>query len=276
MKKLSLILALMITCISLCAVSITAFAENKPVLKSISFKNAVIDSEFASDVSDYTLTLTDNTVPPTLEKYELEGEANIFINYEYDETNHQTGLTTTIQYDAGSRIYHFEYSNPASYVKNGNNTLSSIYTMYGELSPALNDRDTDYKLYIPRDLTQLTITPVTSDIYAYCAPVELELTSEQMPIITLTCIASNGSKRDYNLSIKRVDKTVEQVELEMNDPDYKSFVTGTRLFEKPEFIVICCCTIGGILIIAVLFKVTRRLAANPYDSDEPPFYCSAD
>lgn len=276
MKKLSVIPAIIIICITLLFTNITALAQGEPVLKSISFKNAVIDSAFSSDVQDYTLTLDDNTASPTLEGYKLEGEANIFINYEYDEANHQTGLTATIQYAAGSRIYHFEYSNPASFEKNGDNTLSSIYIPYGELSPALNDKASDYKLYIPSDLTQLNITPATSDIYAYCAPVELTLSSEQMPTITLTCIASNGSTRNYNLSIKRVDKTVEQVELEMSSPDYTSFVEGTRMFEKPEFIIGCCCTAGGILVIAILFKVTRRFAINPYDSEEPPFYRSAD
>lgn len=276
MKKLSLIPAMVIIFITLSALDITAFAQGEPVLKSISFKNAVIDSEFKSDVQDYTLTLDDNTASPTLEGYKLEGDANIFVNYEYDETNHQTGLTATIQYEAGSRIYHFKYSNPASFEKNGNNALSSIYIPFGELSPKLNDNDTDYKLYIPSDLTQLSITPATSDIYAYCAPVELTLSSEQMPTITLTCTASNGSTREYNLSIKRVDKTVKQVELEMSKPGYTSFVEGTRPFEKPEFIIVCCCVFGGIIVIAILFKVTRRFAVNPYDSDEPPFYRSED
>lgn len=255
----------------------SAFAsQGEPSLIAIRFKNAEIEGEFREELHEYSLTLNDNTASPTLESYAIRGEANIFINYVYDETKHQIGLTATLQYPAGSKIYNFTYSNPATYVENGNNRLSSIYCFYGELSPALNDEDTDYKMYIPYDLTELKLTPVTSDINAYCAPVEFVLSAEQMPKIKLTCIASDGSKRDYTIHIKRVDKTMQQVEYEMQQPGYVSFVEGTRLFEKPEFIVTMSCVAGGIVIIFVLFMITRRFAVNPYDSEEKPFYSSVE
>lgn len=276
-RKISLVLAFTIlTCTLLFSPVSAVAADNTPSLVAISFKNAEIDGEFNKDIYEYNLTLIDNTASPTLQSYGIDGDANIFINYVYDETNHQTGLTATLQYSAGSRIYNFTYSNPAAYVVNSNNTLSSIYCFYGELSPSLNDTDTNYKLYIPSDLTELTITPVTSDINAYCAPVELMLSVEQMPKITLTCIASDGSKREYSINIKRVDKTMEQVEFEMQQPDYVSFVEGTRLFERPEFIFTIACIAGGIIIIALLFMITRRIAVNPYDNDEKPFYSSVE
>lgn len=272
-RKISFVLILAVICAGLYLAPINAQADDKvPSLVSISFKNAKIDREFNDGVHEYTITLEDNTASPTLESYSIDGDANIFVNYVYDETNHQIGLTATLQYYAGSRIYNFTYSNPARYVENNNNTLSSIYTVYGEISPALNDEDTNYKLYIPSDLTELKITPVTSDINAYCAPVELMLSTDQTPKITLTCTASNGSKRDYTLNIKRVDKTTHQVAEEMQQPDYVSFVEGTRLFEKPEFIIAVSCAAGGIVIILLLFAITKRIAVNPYDRDEKPFY----
>ena len=272
-RKISLVLTLAIICAGLSLAPMnTSAADNVPSLVSISFKNAKIDRDFNDDVHEYTINLVDNTASPTLESYNIKGEANIFVNYIYDETNHQIGITATLQYYAGSRIYNFIYSNPASYVENNNNTLSSIYTVYGELSPALNDEDTSYKLYIPSDLTELKITPVTSDINAYCAPVELLLSADQAPKITLTCTASDGSKRDYSLNIKRVDKTTEQVAAEMQQSDYISFVEGTRLFEKPEFIIAVSCAAGGAVVILLLFAITKRIAVNPYDKDEKPFY----
>lgn len=272
-RKISLALTLVLICAGLSLAPIhSQAADDVPSLVSISFKNAKIDREFSDDIHEYTITLEDNTASPTLESYSIKGDANIFVNYMYDETNHQIGVTATLQYYAGSRIYNFIYSNPAKYVENNNNTLLSIYTLYGELKPALNDEDTSYKLYIPSDLTELKITPVTSDINAYCAPVELMLSTDQTPKITLTCTASNGSKRDYTLNIKRVDKTTEQVAAEMQQADYVSFVEGTRLFEKPEFIIAVSCAAGGIIIILLLFSITKRIAVNPYDKDEKPFY----
>lgn len=267
----SLLICTVFICILLMPFQAAA-QESAPVLTAVSFKNAEIDGGFKPDIQEYGLTLEDNAVSPTLESYKINGTADIFITYAYDDTNHQTGLTVTLQYEWGSTIYNFNYTNPAKYEINGNNLLCAIDCTYGELSPALNDEDTAYKLYIPCDLTQLTITPVTQDIQAYCAPVELTLSDEQTPKITLYCTASDGSKREYLLDIKRVDKTVEQVRAEMEDPDFTSFVDGTRFYQKPEFIVTVYAAAGGILILIILFIITRRIAVNPYDKEEKPFF----
>lgn len=275
-RKISLAFAVLIAVISLLPTAGVFAKEDTPSLVSISFKNAKIDSPFKEDIHEYTLTLDDNTAPPTLESYSVKGDADIFINYIYDETNHQTGVTATLQYDAGSSIYNFTYSNPAEYAINSNNCLTSVYSFYAELSPKLNSNDTAYKMYIPSDLTQLDITPVTEDINAYCAPVSLTLSEEQTPKITLTCTASDGSKRNYTFTIKRVDKTTEQVKQEMAQPGYVSFVEGTRLHEKPEFIVTLCAVAGGIIIIILLYEITKRFAVNPYDREEKPFYSSVE
>lgn len=242
-----------------------------PTLSSIAFKNASLDERFSPNVFEYGLTLEDNTKSPTLESYEIDGRADIFISYRYDATNHPIGVTATLQYDNGSTIYNFTYSNPAEYVKSSNNLLSDIVCTYGEILPAVNDEDTAYKLYIPSDLTQVTITPVTQDINAYCAPVELVLDEGQEPKITLYSTASDGSKREYLLTIKRVDKTLSEVKAEL-DSGKQSFVQGTLLHQRPEFVIFVCAAVGGILLVALLFVLTRRIAVVPYDKDEQPFY----
>lgn len=277
-RNISLAFILMLICSAWIITPINAAANDNatPVLIDISFKNAKIDGTFSHNEQEYSITLTDNTATPTLDSYALKGDADLFINYIYDETNHQIGLTATLQYETGSKIYNFTYSNPAAYVQNSNSNLSSIYVPYSELSPSLNDNDTAYKLYIPSDLTELTITPVTSDINAYCAPVTLKLSADQTPKITLMCTASDGNKKDYSISIKRVNKTTEQVKAEMQQPDYVSFVDGTRLFEKPEFIMIMCAVLGGLILIMIMFAVTKRIAVNPYDKEEKPFYSSVE
>lgn len=277
-RKISLAFILMLISLTLtiAPISVSANDSDTPILVDINFKNAKIDTDFNYNLQEYTITLNDNTATPTLDSYALKGDADLFINYLYDETKHQTGLTATLQYDTGSKIYNFTYSNPADYVQNNNNSLSSIYSPYSELSPSLNDSDTVYKLYIPSDLTELTITPVTSDINAYCAPITLKLSADQTPKITLTCTASDGSKKNYSVNIKRVNKTIEEVKVEMQQPDYVSFVEGTRLFEKPEFIMIVCTASGGLILIMIMFAVTKRIAVNPYDKEEKPFYSSVE
>lgn len=276
MKRISAVLISVICAVVLLA-PVSAFAQDEaPELVSISFKNAEIDGKFDPDVLEYGLILDNNESSPTLESYSINGNADIFVTYTYDETNHQTGLTATLEYEWGSTIYNFSYKNAQKYSKNSNNLLTAIYCTYGELSPALNDEETEYKLYIPSDITELTITPVTSDIQAFCAPVELTLNNKQAPKITLTCTASDGSKREYHLSIKRVDKTTSQVKAEMAQPGYTSFVDGTRFYQKPEFIIAVCAAAAGIILITALFVITRRIAVNPYDMEEQPFFSEED
>ena len=70
-------------------IPISAFAESEksvsPSLTSIEFNNAVINTEFSKDVFEYTITLTDPSITPTLKSYKIDGRANIFITYEQDE-----------------------------------------------------------------------------------------------------------------------------------------------------------------------------------------------
>lgn len=277
-RKVSLFLISLICLSCLTLAPFGAFAQDSdqtPELISIKFKNAAVDGDFSSDVLEYGLTLEDNSKSPTLESYEIKGNADIFIAYTYDKTNHQTGLTATLQYETGSTIYNFVYSNPMEYAKTDNNLLSSIYCTYGEIMPKINDEDIAYKLYIPSDLTDITITPVTQDINAYCAPIQLTLGKDQEPKITVISIASDGSKREYLLNIKRVDKTTEEVKAELA-AGKDSFVEGTLLYQRPEFLIVVGATLGGIIIIVLLFVLTKRIAVVPYDKEEKPFYKTAE
>lgn len=253
-----------------------AASQEGPMLKSISFKNAQLSQPFSPNVFEYTLILEDSSKTPSLENYEIEGEAELFVSYSYDESNRQTGIMAELKFDTGSSLYNFNYDNydkitPA--VKNSNNNnLTDIYCSLGELSPSFDENETTYRLYIPKDLTELTITPVTEDTNAYCPPVELILSEEQKLNVTLTCVATDGSEKDYNVYIKRVDKTVEQVKSEMAMPGYTSFLEGTRFYQKPEFLMIIGAVAAGVILMAVLFKFTKKISANPYDKNEKPFY----
>lgn len=259
--------------------SVTGFAAEAtaPELKSISFKNAVLDTAFKSDVLEYTITLDDNTVSPTLESFESSSDCELFVTYIADDAGHQTGIKASLNSSTGSGVnYVFHYSNPAQFVPNSNNFLTDIYSNYAELEKPMNHDDSSYRLYIPKDLTNLIITPVTEDVNAYCPQLELTLSKDKVTPITLNCTASDGSVRAYKIKIKRVDKTLEQVKAEMEKEGYTSFVNGTHFYESTSFYVIAGATIGGIAVLFVLYKMIRRFAVNPYDADEKPFYSTVE
>lgn len=275
MKKL---LTLIVSTAILLSMPICAYAADKqaevsiPVLESISFKNAVINEEFSPSRFDYTISLDDNELTPTLDAYSLSGDANIFVTYSADEANHQNGIVATIEHDNGSLIYTFMYSN-VSYEVNGNNILADVNCTLGEVYPAINDKQTEYKLYIPSDLTELSLSAVTQDINAICdMPAQISVNAGQEPVINLTVTASNGEKRLYTLQTKRLNKTSYEVKKELADPEVKSIVQGELFYQKPQFLTTIVSTIGGILVVLLLVVIAKRLTVKVNDDDEYEFF----
>lgn len=249
-----------------------ALLSNAAYLESISFSNADIDGGFSKDKTNFTVTLTDPAVSPMLSSYEVSGDAKIFVTYDYDELNRQVGIIVTLSFDGGSIIYTFSYSNAQEYAVTGNKNLSALICEYGEVQPAINGEDTVYKLYIPSDLTRLDITPVTEDVNARCEPLRMEINVDQQPDLSFTVVASDGTTKHYKFKVKRVDKTIEEVKAEMEAEDFVTFVSNEKFYEQPLFIIIVCSVAGGILIIALLAAVTKRITINPYDKEEKSFY----
>ena len=249
-----------------------ALLSNVPYLESVSFTNAEIDGGFSKDKTNFTVTLKDPSVSPKLKSYKVSGDAKVFVTYGYDEMNRQTGVIVTLSFDSGSIIYTFSYSNAQEYAVTGNKNLSALTCEYGEVQPEINPEDTVYKLYIPSDLTKLDITPVTEDVNARCDPLSIEINADQQPELSFTVVASDGSTKHYKFKIKRVKKTVEEVKAEMEAEDFVTFVTNEKFYQNPLFIIIVCSVAGGILIIAILAAVTKRITINPYDKEEKYFY----
>lgn len=257
---------------------VPSFAQcaESPALLSIHFNNAQIEGDFEPNIFSYELILEDNQISPVLDDFLIRGDANLFITYNYDGINHQTGIVATLKYSSGSLIYTFNYKNAASYEINGENRLKAITCTYGEVSPEINDEVTNYKLYVPNDLTEIHLTPVTREINAYCAPINMILSEEQEPTLFMTVTASNGDSRSYTFKIKRVDKTIEEVDAEMQKPDYVSFTKGIMFYEKLPFIMTACAALFGVIIIIILYFVTRRITVDVYDDEEQDFYLPND
>ena len=160
-----------------------------------------------------------------------------------------------------------------AYEQNGNNLLDSVQCKLGEVYPAINEKLSDYKLYIPSDMTVLQLTAVPQDIGAYCEiPKEIELGANQEPTISATIIASNGESKKYNFKIKRLDKTCEEVKAEMASSDFETLVKGELFYQKPAFYITASATAGGLLLLMVFLAVAKRLTVKPEDADEMPFF----
>lgn len=250
--------------------------QNTPYLESISFSNADIDGGFRTGETYFTLTLQNPNQSAALAGYTVNGNANVLATYEYDEANRQTGMTVTLEFDSGSVIYTFTYSNAPEYEVNSNANLAGISCEYAEVNPEINSEDTAYRLYVPYDLTEINITPVTQDINATATAMPITLREGQETEIPITVTASDGSTKKYTFKITRVNKTTEEVKAEMAQPGYISFVAGERFYEQPVFAVTAGAVAGGLIMIVIIAAIVKRVAANPYDAEEKDFYSGAE
>lgn len=275
-KAISLILCLAV--MLLCSLPFTAMASQNadaPSLESISFNNATLDRKFNPNHFDYTISLENPELTPTLKAYKIKGSANIFVTYSVDETKHQDGIVVKIEHTNGAVYYNFKYSNAVSYGKSSNNLLKEVHCSIGEVYPEINEQDTDYKLYVPSDITEITLSAATQELSAFAEiPSTITLSMEQEPVIPITVTASNGETRAYSFKVKRLNKTTEEVLKEMAKPDFKSIVYGELFYQKPEFAVGIISLAGGIIFLAVAIFVAKRIMIKVGDDDETDFFSS--
>ena len=275
-KKSARVAGLLLAVILAVSAPLSAFAATaakQPELKSISFKNAVIEENFSPDEHEYTLTLEDEKITPTLESYDIEGDANLFVTYSYDEAKHQTGAVVILEHENGSAKYNFVYKNAQFYEKSDNNYLKEVNCNLGVVSPDISHDTTDYKIYIPRDLTVLDITAATEDVGAYCdVPTEISLTPEQEIDITLTVTASNGDKRVYSFDVKRCDKSSDEVAEIIAGGNAQQLIKDEQFYQKPAFLITVIGVAGTLLILFVLVKMAKRLTVQVGDVDETEFF----
>ncbi len=276
-KTLSFILTLMLVltmpiCVFANSNNVVVSSE-APVLNSISFKNADIDGAFDPYVYEYGVTLADPSVTPTLNTYEINGDANIFVTYKTDLAGRQTAIIATLKFANGSVIYTFNYLNPASSTVNSNNRLAMVACELCEVYPALNPTDTKYTLFIPSDLTEINLSVATEDVGAHCTvPGTITIGDKQELEIPLTVIASDSTVKNYIFSVKRLDKTCDEVREEMAQEDFTSLVEKQITVQKTETAIVIGCAIGGIILLAILIKVVKRLTVKVSDADESEFF----
>lgn len=272
-KLLGVIISISVLVCSVLPICAISADKISPALESISFSGATIDDEFSPAELEYTITLSEPSKSPTLESYKIDGSANIFVTYSVDESNHQDGIIVKLENSNGATYYSFKYSNAVAYEMSDNNFLKSVNCKLGEVYPQINKKDTGYKLYIPSDLTEISISVAAEELSSSVDfPSEITLNESQEPIIPITVTASNGEIREYSFKVKRLSKSTEEIIKDMQNPNFKSIVYGELLYQKPEFKIGIICAIGGILIIALAIFVAKRIMIKVGDDEENEFF----
>lgn len=261
----------------------TAFAGDKaesktvkaPTLQSIEFNDAKIEGEFSPTKFYYKLIVNSDGETPTLKKYKVSKGSEIFVTYNQEGMN---GINVEVKNVTLSANYFFEYKyNDVSVKLNSNTNLKELNCELGCVYPALNNEETSYQLYIPKDMTELKLTAVPEDLGASCnVPKEFKMTTEQNPIIEASVVSSDGTLKSYKFEVKRLGLTSKELKKELKNNSYEDIIKNEVFHKSPQFKVMLLGIFGGIIILAIAVLILKRVAVKAQDDDETEFFDYSD
>lgn len=254
-------------------------AESKtvkaPTLQSIEFNDAEIEGEFSPTKFYYKLIVNSDGETPTLKKYKVSKGSEIFVTYNQEGMN---GINVEVKNVTLSANYFFEYKyNDVSVKLNSNTNLKELNCELGCVYPALNNEETSYQLYIPKDMTELKLTAVPEDLGAFCnVPKEFKMTTEQNPIIEASVVSSDGTLKSYKFEVKRLGLTSKELKKELKNNSYEDIIKNEVFHKSPQFKVMLLGIFGGIIILAIAVLILKRVAVKAQDDDETEFFDYSD
>lgn len=260
-------------------VPFTVFAGDKaesktvkaPTLQSIEFNDAEIEGDFSPTQFYYNINVNSDGETPTLKKYKVSKGAEIFVTYNQDGVN---GINVEVKNVTLSANYFFEYKyNDVIVNLNSNTNLKELDCELGCIYPAINNEETYYQLYIPKDMTELKLTAVPEDLGASCnVPKEFKMTTEQNPIIEASVVSSDGTLKSYKFEVKRLGLTSKELKKELKNNSYEDIIKNEVFHKSPQFKVMLLGIFGGIIILAIAVLILKRVAVKAQDDDETEFF----
>lgn len=260
-------------------VPFTVFAGDKaesktvkaPTLQSIEFNDVEIEGDFSPTQFYYNINVNSDGETPTLKKYKVSKGAEIFVTYNQDGVN---GINVEVKNVTLSANYFFEYKyNDVNVNLNSNTNLKELDCELGCVYPAINNEETYYQLYIPKDMTELKLTAVPEDLGASCnVPKEFKMTTEQNPIIEASVVSSDGTLKSYKFEVKRLGLTSKELKKELKNNSYEDIIKNEVFHKSPQFKVMLLGIFGGIVILAIAVLILKRVAVKAQDDDETEFF----
>lgn len=238
-------------------------AEKKeaPYLTAIEFNGAVIDGEFSPETEKYML-IVEEGAQVQLKNYKASSYAvKLKISETYDGSGNVNGMKINIYDDDknNSRTYTFKYSSVRNTAAGDNSLLSVLEFNFGELYPAFSPEVKKYTLHIPSDLEYLKIDAVPQDENARVSgPAEIILGKDQTAPVSVTVTSGDASSRTvYELSIKRLDMTIEQYKDAVNAPGFTTLIVKP-LYQRPQFYITAGCAAFAVCAAAAVVLVVKR------------------
>lgn len=286
MKRLTTLLLMTVLILTSVLFPVTVFAEDEtappvvgeeiptevpeteplpvPLLTKIEFNGASFPTEFQQNVFEYTVNISSHD-EFSLKSYSCtDYNAEMKIDYISNANGSTKGIIVTVKNATGTNDYKFYFDTVQTMPKTSDTSLIGVNFNYGELYPSFRSDVYKYTLYLPSDLEVLVVDPITSDENATInTPSQISLKKDQNTPISIKVTSSDGtSTGSYKLTIKRVDKTIADIQQMMESPDFKSFVE-IPFYNHATFYIITAGVVFAIMLIAVIIMSLRKSKKEP-------------
>ena len=107
-----------------------------------------------------------------------------------------------------------------------------------------------------------------------CGVLDPEFNSEKTKYTrySITCKAESGDTQKYTFKIKRIDKTVSEIEEEIGKNGYAVYINKSKFYQQTDFLICLGTVLTGIIILTLLYLFFRKKLIKPYDESEEQFY----
>lgn len=253
--------------------TVAAPLSTNNLLAGLKVNNATITPAFSPETLNYTAEVPFEVSKLNVTATAADSKAKVSINSPTLTPNATTNVTITVTAENGSkRTYTIKVkrAKDPNYVPSSNNDLSSITIEGFALSPAFKSDITRYIVWLPYETESVKVGAKAADSRAN---IEISggenLVAGKDNIITITCIAENGERKEYTVIAKRA---APHEELEQSEQTKPSETLNTETTEPvndtpvsngtPIWVAVLLLVVGLVLGFATGFLVQSKLTRS--------------
>ncbi len=219
------------------SITISAALSTNNKLQELKIANATIVPAFDPNVTAYTAE-----VPFTVSKLAITAvpadKATVKLSNPTLSVDAETKVTITVTAESGAKkVYTITVTRgqDPDYEPSGNNFLSGIQVDGFYLSPAFDKNKSDYVIWLPYEIDQVSVSGTAEDKKA---SIRVEGGSDLVAgadnVIKITCIAENGDEKIYTVIAKRAaGHDIPTNPTGTTDPDIPPTLTTGNSTTKP-------------------------------------------
>ncbi len=187
--------------------TVLAPLANDNNLSSLTVKNATITPAFSASTTSYSAS-----VPFEVEKLDIaataaDSKAKVSVNSPNLTPNGTTNVTVTVTAESGAKKTYtiaVKRAQDPNYKPSANSSLSEISVEGFLLSPIFNAEVENYVVWLPYETESVKISGSAADSMSSVEVIGGDkLAAGQDNIVKVVCTAENGTKKEYNVVVKR-------------------------------------------------------------------------